>query len=63
MLKRFLSYYKPYKNLFILDFGCAIVAAILELSFPLVVNRVIDDLLPSENWTLIVTASLSLLFL
>lgn len=63
MLKRFFSYYKPYKKLFILDFGCAILAAILELSFPVVVNRVIDDLLPSANWTLIVTISLSLLFL
>ena len=63
MLKRFFSYYKSYKKLFILDFGCAILAAILELSFPVVVNRVIDDLLPSENWTLIVTVSLSLLFL
>jgi len=63
MLKRFFSYYKPYKKLFILDFGCAILAAILELAFPVVVNRVIDDLLPSANWTLIVTISLSLLFL
>ncbi len=63
MLKRFFSYYKPYKKLFMLDFGCAILAAVLELSFPVVVNRVIDDLLPSENWTLIVTVSLSLLFL
>ncbi|SDQ08869.1 ABC transporter ATP-binding protein [Carnobacterium viridans] len=63
MLKRFFSYYKPYKKLFILDFGCAILAAVLELSFPLVVNQVIDDLLPSANWSLIVTVSLSLLFL
>lgn len=63
MLKHFFSYYKPYKKLFMLDFGCAILAAVLELSFPVVVNRVIDDLLPSENWTLIVTVSLSLLFL
>lgn len=63
MLKRFFGYYKPYKKLFLLDFSCAILAAVLELSFPLVVNRVIDDLLPTENWTLIVTVSLSLLFL
>lgn len=63
MLNRFFSYYKPYKKLFILDFGCAILAAVLELSFPVVVNRVIDDLLPSANWALIVTISLSLLFL
>lgn len=63
MLKSFFSYYRPYKKLFLLDFLCAILAAVLELAFPIVVNQVIDDLLPSENWTLIVTASLSLLFL
>lgn len=62
MLKRFFSYYRPYKKLFLIDFSCAVLAAILELAFPIVVNRVIDDLLPSENWALIVTASLSLLF-
>ena len=63
MLKQFFSYYRPYKKLFYIDFGCAIIAASLELAFPVVVNRVISDLLPSENWALIVTASLSLLFL
>ncbi|ALV21208.1 MULTISPECIES: ABC transporter ATP-binding protein [Carnobacterium] len=62
MLKRFFSYYRPYKKLFLIDFSCAVLAAVLELAFPIVVNRVIDDLLPSENWALIVTASLSLLF-
>lgn len=56
MLKQFFSYYKPYKKLFILDFSCAVFAALLELAFPLAVNRVIDTLLPSKNWTLIVTA-------
>ena len=62
MLKRFFSYYRPYKRLFILDFSCAIVAAILELAFPIVVNRVIDDILPQKDMRLIVVACLSLLF-
>lgn len=62
MLKRFFNYYKPYKKLFILDFSCATVAALLELAFPIVVNRVIDTILPQENWRLIVVACLSLLF-
>ncbi|WEG73683.1 ABC transporter ATP-binding protein [Vagococcus intermedius] len=61
MLKRFFSYYKPYKKLFILDFGCAIVAALLELAFPLVVNDVIDKIMPQKNWGLIMTACLALL--
>lgn len=63
MLKRFFSYYKPYKKLFVLDFTCAIIAAGLELAFPMVVNGVIDEILPQENWRLIVVACLSLLFL
>jgi len=62
MLKRFFNYYKPYKKLFILDFSCATIAAILELAFPIVVNQVIDTILPQENWRLIVVACLSLLF-
>ncbi|QIL45744.1 ABC transporter ATP-binding protein [Vagococcus coleopterorum] len=62
MLKRFFSYYKPYKKLFILDFGCATIAAVLELAFPIVVNQVIDKIMPQKNWTLIIVACLSLLF-
>lgn len=50
MLKRFFSYYKPYMGLFILDFSCAVLAALLELSFPLAISKVIDDLLPNGDW-------------
>jgi len=60
MLKRFFSYYKPYKGLFILDFSCAIIAALLELAFPLAVNRVVDDLLPSGNLAFILWACVGL---
>ncbi|MCY8231950.1 ABC transporter ATP-binding protein [Priestia endophytica] len=61
MLKRFFSYYKPYKKLFILDFSCAVFVGILELAFPIAVNEVIDRLLPMENWTVISLACLGLL--
>ena len=43
MLKQFFSYYKPYKRLFLIDFMCAIISAVLELIFPIAVNRVIDE--------------------
>jgi len=61
LLKRFFSYYKPYKGLFILDFTCATIAALLELAFPLAVHRVVDDLLPSSNWNWILWGCISLL--
>ncbi|EJH4258939.1 TPA: ABC transporter ATP-binding protein [Listeria innocua] len=62
MLKKFFSYYKPYRTLFIIDFGCAVLAAILELAFPVAVNHVIDTLLPGKDFGLIITAALALLF-
>ena len=61
MLKRFFSYYRPYKHLFILDFGCAVLAGLLELSFPVVVNQVIDKIMPKGNFRLIALACLGLL--
>ncbi|AIS62093.1 ABC transporter ATP-binding protein [Listeria ivanovii] len=62
MLKRFFSYYKPYRTLFIIDFGCAVIAALLELAFPVAVNHVIDTLLPGKDFGLIMTAAVALLF-
>lgn len=61
LLRRFFAYYQPYRKLFILDFSCAVVVAILELGFPIFVNQVVDKLLPGNNWTLIVSACLGLL--
>ncbi len=61
MLRRFFAYYQPYKWLFVLDFSCAILAAVLELAFPVAVNGVVDQLLPSGNWRWILYACLGLL--
>ncbi|MGB3339793.1 MAG: ABC transporter ATP-binding protein [Devosia sp.] len=56
MIKRFFSYYAPYKGLFILDFGCAVVAGLLELVFPLAVAYFIDSLLPRSDFGFILIA-------
>lgn len=61
MLRRFFSYYRPYKKLFVLDFTCAVGAGLLELAFPVAVNKFIDDLLPGQNWSLILIACVALL--
>ncbi|MEC2078210.1 ABC transporter ATP-binding protein [Metabacillus fastidiosus] len=60
MLSRFFSYYKPHKKLFILDFSSAVVVALLELAFPLAVSWFIDSLLPTGNWSTIVSVSVGL---
>lgn len=61
MLKKFFSYYKPHKRLFIIDFSSAIFVALLELAFPMAVQWFIDELLPSNDWGRIVTISILLL--
>lgn len=63
MLRRFFSYYAPYKGLFFLDFGCAILAGLLELSFPMAVKLFIDKLLPNQDWVMIVWAAAGLLLI
>ena len=47
MLARFFAYYAPWKGLFLLDFGCAVLSGLLELGFPLAVKTFIDNLLPA----------------
>ncbi|CAN7537516.1 ABC transporter ATP-binding protein [Bosea sp. LjRoot237] len=61
MLKRFFAYYRPHRGLFLLDFSCAVISGLLELGFPIAVKLLVDQLLPSGNWSLIVLASLGLL--
>ena len=61
MILRFLSYYKPHKRLFLIDFSSAIIVAILELAFPLAVQWFIDQLLPTGEWDMIVKVSILLL--
>ncbi|OAH53564.1 MULTISPECIES: ABC transporter ATP-binding protein [Bacillaceae] len=63
MIKQFFSYYRPYKKLFFLDFFCAVMAGLLELAFPLIVNHFIDDLLPDGDWNLILAVSIGLLLI
>ena len=61
MFRRFFNYYKPYRKLFLLDFGCAVLAGLLELTFPVAVNVVIDRIMPMNNFRYILLACLGLL--
>ena len=61
MLRRFFSYYRPFRGLFLLDFSCAVVSGVLELAFPLAVKAFVDRLLPGQNWGLILAAAAGLL--
>jgi len=56
MIKKFINYYKPHKNLFFLDMFCAITASALSIGFPFLTRTLIGDYLPSKNVKNIITA-------
>lgn len=47
MLKKFISYYKPYWKLFALDMSCAFLIAAIDLAFPLITRQFINDIIPN----------------
>lgn len=63
MIKRFAKYYRNHLPLFFLDFSCAFLMAGLDLVFPTAVSKMIDNVLPSRNLSLIIWIGIGLLLL
>ena len=63
LVRRFFAYYRPHRKLFAIDFGCAMLLAVLELSFPLAVQWIVDELIPGGDWEAIVWVCLAVLAL
>lgn len=61
MIRQFFDYYRPWKALFLIDFGCAVASGLLELAFPMAVKGFIDILLPRGDIWLTVLAAIGLL--
>lgn len=38
VMKKFISYYKPYKTVFLLDMICALLISVIDLAFPQILN-------------------------
>ncbi len=49
MLARFISYYKPHRRLFFFDMFCALMSALLGLTFPLITRRIIYVTIPTGD--------------
>lgn len=49
ILKKFISYYKPYKFMFFMDMFCALTLSVIDLVFPLFVNFLLDDVYKGEK--------------
>ncbi len=63
MIKKFASYYKNHWKLFFLDLISAFIMSGLDLIFPMVIRRLIDDYFPGKNIQMIMRMSLIMLIL
>ncbi|MGO1370667.1 MAG: ABC transporter ATP-binding protein [Senegalia sp. (in: firmicutes)] len=65
MLKKFASYYKPHKKLFILDMVSAFLIAVIDLIFPMVTREFTRDIIPNGKMRelYIITGALVVLFI
>ncbi|OFI06833.1 putative multidrug export ATP-binding/permease protein [Clostridium acetireducens DSM 10703] len=54
-LKKFMNYYKPYKNMFFADMFCALTLSFIDLLFPLIVRYLLNDIYILNNKKLIFT--------
>ncbi len=55
MLKRFISYYKPVKKIFIADMICALVVAVCDLFYPMITRNIINIYVPNQELQLMIT--------
>ena len=63
MLKKFISYYKPYWKLFALDMSCAFLIAAIDLVFPLITRQFINDIIPNGKLRIFYLFIIALLML
>jgi len=50
MLRRFVSYYRPYRGLFTLDMSAAVLSAVLSVIFPALTRQLLKTYIPDRNW-------------
>lgn len=56
MFKRFVSYYKPYKKMLVLDMLAALFISIIGMVYPIVTNKMLNDYIPSKMYSTIIVA-------
>ena len=61
MFKKFISYYKPHKKIFILDMLASFIIAIIGMGYPIITRNMLSDWIPNQNVNLVIIGACSLL--
>ena len=54
MLKKFISYYKPYKKMFALDMFASLLVSVIGLCYPVINRNMMNDWVPNLKYDYIV---------
>ncbi|BCZ48302.1 multidrug ABC transporter ATP-binding protein [Clostridium gelidum] len=63
MIKKFISFYKPYKLLFTLDLVVAFIASLCDLVYPMMTRDLINESIPNKDVRMIVMFAITLLII
>ena len=63
MLKRFISYYKPHKKMFLLDMLASFFISAIGMTYPIITRTMLNDLIPNRNIQMIVVFGVVLFIL
>ena len=63
MLRRFIPYYKPHRLMFALDMLASLLISLIGMVYPIVTNRMLNDLIPNRLYRQIVIAGVIVLAL
>ncbi len=63
MLKRFISYYKPYKKMLVLDMIAALLISVIGMVYPVVTNKMLNEYIPNKMYKVIVISGIAVLLL
>lgn len=54
MLRKFVTYYKPYKKLFFMDLLVATISALCDLVYPMITRNVVNKVIPNREFRFLV---------
>lgn len=63
MIKRFISYYKPHKKMFVLDMLAAFMISLIGMVYPVVTNKMLNEYFPDKKYKFVVIAGIVVLLL
>ena len=63
MFKRFISYYKPHKKLFVMDMIASLLISLIGLGYPMITNKMLKEWIKDNNIRYIIIFGILLFFI